>query len=106
MPVPYVSEKSASRIAEMERKLLRLSSGAGILFISVTGVPEEMGDCKVFFVRLGLVKSLTKDAGDQMVRTALADEIANGAILQTAIYLGIRGAAGDESHEGAGPAPS
>jgi len=106
MSVSYVNEKAASRVADMERKLLRLSSGAGILFISVSAVPEETGDSKVFFVRLGLIKSLTKDAGDHMVRTALAEDIARGAIIQTGIYLGIRGAAGDESDEGAGPASS
>lgn len=106
MSVPYVNEKSAAQVAEMERKLLKLSSGAGILFIGVSAVPEESGDCKVFFVRLGLIKSLTKDAGDMMVRTALKDEIARGAVIQTGIYLGIRGAAGDASHEGAGSAPS
>lgn len=106
MSVPYVNEKSAALVAEMERKLLRLSSGAGILFISVTAAPEEGGECEVFFVRLGLIKSLSKDAGDHMVRAALADEIAHGAILQTGIYLGIPGAAGDASHERAGSVPS
>ena len=104
MPIatPYVDEKSSTMVAEMEQKLRRLPPGSGVIFISISARPEVGGCCNTFFVRLGLGKWLSRDAGDQLVGATLKEELNRGASIQTSVFLGISGAAGDQSPAGAG----
>src|SRR5690349_8916600 len=51
--IPYVNEVSAERAREWERRFQRLPRDAGVIFISITAVPEIGGDCHVYEVRLG-----------------------------------------------------
>lgn len=97
MSVPYVNERVAAMIAEIENRFRSLPPNAGVLFVSVGAVPVEGGNSPELWVRLGLTKNLSRDVGELIVQKVLENELASNLKVRTVVYLGVPGAAHDSS---------
>ncbi len=100
----YVSEKSLELALRMERKLSSLPPSAGVLFVAVQAQPEEGGESKEFFIRLGMVKSLTERTGKALVEQVLAEEMRSGLKIFAGVYRGVPGTCRDDGAPSARPA--
>lgn len=105
-PVPYVNERAAEAVSEFEGRFQRLQASAGVLFVSISAEPVEGGDSHAFFIRLGLTKNLTRDAGWAIIQSVLKRELEAGLKVHASVFIGIAGAAHDSRHAGAHPAPA
>jgi hypothetical protein len=103
--IKYVSEASAKKALEMERKFQALPKAAGILFVGIKAQPVKSGlDSEIFTVALGISKKIGCDAGMIIIRKVLENEIKAGLVFETKVFCGVSGAARDEGNEGAGQA--
>jgi len=99
MEVPYVNEKAALLVRELEGKFRALSSSVGVIFISINATPVEGGASHEFFIRLGLSKKLSRDAGEALIQSVLRVELAAGLKVRSDVHLGVSGAAYDDSSD-------
>jgi hypothetical protein len=107
MGVPYVSSRIVALSVEWMQRFQKLSPDAGVIFVSVTPMPEEGGECRVFAVRLGVVGTLEEATGLSLIKHVLAEEIASGKYeIQGAVYRGVSCAGRSASRSATGPYPS
>jgi hypothetical protein len=92
---PYIDEVSAERAQEWERRFQQLPPDAGVIFISITAVPELGGDCHAYEVRLGINREFKGTAnGILIVQHVLAEEIASGRYrIHATAHRGVSGSA-------------
>lgn len=99
----YVNDESVARARDIERRLAEVSPDAGVLFVSVTAQPEEGGKSREFFVRLGIRRAFSEDAGRALIRQLCTQEISAGLKILVSVFRGISGADRDDGSEAAHP---
>jgi hypothetical protein len=87
----------------MERRLAQVAPEAGVLFVSVTAQPVEGGKSREFFVRLGIRRVFSEDAGRALIRQICSNEIQAGLQVLVSVFRGISGADRDDGSEAAHP---
>lgn len=102
----YVSEGANALAREMEAELCKLPAPAGILFASVSAVPEEEGVVTSFEVVLGIRRIFEEGTGVALIQTVLGGYIKAGVDIRARVYRGISGAGRDEGLAAARPVAS
>jgi hypothetical protein len=99
MELAYVGEEHSNWVPYFEKKVQALPKEAGVLFSSVYWSPAFGGKCTVLNFVLGLRKGLTKDIGEALIQQVLKDIPINSIHFfpNVVVYVGISGAARDES---------
>ncbi len=102
----YVSDESNELARVMERKFTTLPAQAGVIFASVEAKPTDSGVAGEFWVRLGIQRRLTEDAGKALIAHMLSEEMKSGLKIFASVYRGIPGACRDDHSSAARPNPS
>jgi len=78
----------------LEQRLGELPPEAGVLFVSVSALPEPGGVPKAFAVRLGIERKFAPEFGTALVRHYLGEELTSGSYeIRTEIFRGRAGRA-------------
>jgi hypothetical protein len=105
--IAYVTDQASETARGFERRFQELPSDAGVIFASVKVHPEPGGGHVRFFVYLGIDRKFEEETGMMLIRSVLAQEIADRNVLISAqVYRGVAGACRGKDPQAVGPAPS
>jgi hypothetical protein len=104
--VKYVDAEAHALARGIELKLARVAPEAGVLFVGVAAQPVEGGKSREFFVRLGIRRSFSEDAGRALIRQLCNQEIQAGMRILVNVFRGVSGADRDDGSDSAHPPAS
>lgn len=88
--IPFVRPEEAELARAIERKLLGLSSEAGIVFVGVDVSPSVAGQDPIYRVLVGLNRKFKLEgAVTQLATMTLSQELLTGADIQIEVRRGL-----------------
>lgn len=88
----YVGDEVAKQAKAFEKKIQKLSPEAGIIFVSVNGLPTKDGKTKTFEVRLGVHRGVGECAGIALIKYIFKEETDRGFKFLVNAHQGVSGA--------------
>jgi len=80
--IPFVSKEHAELARSLEKKLLGLPNGSGILFAAVRPEPTPMGDDPAYDIWMGCSRDMDEDLIAKAVYLVLSAELAGGVYIR------------------------
>jgi hypothetical protein len=88
--IPFVSKEHAAVAREIEKKLLAVHEGSGILFASVLVELTPLGDDPAYDIWVGCARDMDEDVIAKATYLVLSQELANGLYIRNVeVHRGI-----------------
>lgn len=88
--IPFVRKEHAELARALEKKLLSLPDGSGILFAAVRPEPTPLGDDPAYDIWVGCSRDMDEDLISKAVYLVLSTELSEGVYIRNVeVHRGI-----------------